>query len=81
MHPFLGELGRPVRVSPGHQRAQELLVLLPAGKILATAQQQLLLERLLEPAMTLLAVTVLMAAVGVRRLGRHAVVAHQRLIP
>ena len=80
-HLLLGKPARPARVSPGHQCAQKLLVLLATAKVPAAAQHQLLLQRLLETPMPLLAISVLVAAVGVRGLGRHAVVSHQTLIP
>jgi hypothetical protein len=77
---LLLKLVSPARIPPGHQRPHELPVVLAAGKISAAAQQQFLLQGLLETPMTLLAIAVLMAAVGVRRFGRHAVVVHQSLI-
>ncbi len=68
------------QVASGHQGTQELPVRLTGGKIATATQQQLLLQRLLEAAMTLLTIPVLMAAGGVGRLGRDLVVPQQRLI-
>jgi len=70
---FLREPLVPPRVPPAAHLAQELLVGRTALEVTAAAQQQRLLNRLLEAAMTLLAVAVLMAAGRVRRLGRHPV--------
>ena len=78
---LLGQLGRSAGVPPGHQRSHELLVLLTIGKVPTATQQQLLLQCLLESPMSLFTVAVLVPAVRVRRLGYHAVVSHQRLIP
>jgi len=75
-----GKLGRAVRVSPGHQGTHELPVILSAGEVPAATQQQFLLQGLLEAPMALLAVAVLVTAVGVGRLGRHVVVTQQGLI-
>lgn len=71
------ERRRPPRVPPPHQRAQERLVVPAAGELAAAPQHQRLVHRLLEPPVALLAVAVLVAAVGVRRLRRHAVMTHQ----
>jgi hypothetical protein len=76
-------LGKPLRaacVSPSRQRTHELLVLRPAGKVPAATQQQRLLQGLLETAMTLLAITVLVTARRIGRLGRHLIMPQQRLV-
>jgi hypothetical protein len=78
---LLGKRRRPARVPPGHQGTQELPVVLPAGEVPTATQKQLLLQGLLETPMALLAIPVLMAAVGVRGFRRHPVVTQQRLIP
>jgi hypothetical protein len=68
-------------VPPGHQGTHEVPVFFPAGEVPAAPQQQLLQQRLLETPMTLLTITVLMAAVGIGCFGRHPVVVQQPLIP
>jgi len=78
---LLRKLLSAARVPPGHQRTRELPVVLPADEVPAATQQQLLRQSVLETPMALLAVAVLVAAVGVGGLGRHTVVTHQRLIP
>ena len=77
---LLRKLLPPARVPTGHQRTHQLPVFLSAGEVPAATQQQLLLQRLFETAMALLAVTVLMPAVRIGGLGRHAVMTHQSLI-
>jgi hypothetical protein len=77
---LLLKLAGAARIPPGHQRTHELPVLLPAAEVPAATQQQLLLQRLLEAAMALLAVAVLVPAVRIRGLGHHAIVTHQGLI-
>ena len=76
-------LGKPLgaaRVPPSHQGMHELLVLLPAGKVSAATQQQRLLQGFLETAMALLAITVLVTARRIGRLGRHPVMPQQGLV-
>jgi hypothetical protein len=70
----------PARIPPGLQHTHELPVFFATAKVSAAAQQQFLFQGLLETPMALLAIAVLVAAVGVRGFGRHAVVAHQGLI-
>jgi hypothetical protein len=77
-HRGLGHEGRlPPRVALLHQRAQERLVVRPAGEVAAAPQQQGLRQRLLEPAVALLAIAVLVAAGRIGRLGHQPVVAQQ----
>lgn len=78
---LLLKLLRPVDIPPRLHGANELPVLLPTGEVAAATQQQFLLQHLLEAAMSLLAIAVLVAARRIGRLGRHAVVTHQGLIP
>jgi hypothetical protein len=78
---LLGKLLRTAGVPPRHHVTHELPVRLPTGEVSTATQQQLLLQRLLETPMALLAVAVLVPAVRIRRFGRHTVVTHQRLIP
>jgi hypothetical protein len=68
-------------VPPGHQGTHEPQVRLTAGEVPAAAQQQLLLQRLLQTPVALLAIAVLVTAGGIGGLGRQAVVPQQRLIP
>jgi hypothetical protein len=78
---LLLQLLRPAIIPPTHQRTQPLPVLLATGEVPTATQQQFLLHCLLETSMTLLAVAVLVPAVRIGRLGRHAIVTHQGLIP
>jgi hypothetical protein len=71
---------RPAAIPTRDQGAQELVVLLSALEVPAAAKHQFLIQRLLEAAMALLAITVLVPAGWVGRLGRDAVVAHQSAI-
>jgi hypothetical protein len=74
------ELHAAACITPGHHAADELPVQLAAGKVATAAQHQLLRQRLLETPVGLLAIAVLMAAVGVRGLGRQPIVTQQRLV-
>jgi len=65
-------------IPPGEQLPHKLPVGLSTSKVPATPQQQFLFHGLFEPPMALLAIAVLMAAVGVRGFGRQPVVSHQR---
>jgi hypothetical protein len=69
---------RAPRVAPRHHLLQERLVGLPAGEVAAAPQQQRLLQRLLEPPVALLAVTVLVRRRRVGRLPNDPVVPQQR---
>jgi len=71
----------PPGILPLLHATHELPVRFPTAEVTAVTQQQFLLQRLLEAAMTLLAIAVLVAAGGIGRLGRQTVVTHQRLVP
>ena len=71
----------PARVPPRRHLPQELPVRLPAGEVPAAAQQQRLLDRLLEAAVPLLAVAVLVPAGRVGRLRLQPVMGQQRPVP
>lgn len=77
---LLGQLGRPAGIPPRLHGLQQLLVLLPVGKIPATAQQQRLLHCLLEMPMRRLDVTILMPAGRVGGLRLDSVMTHERPI-
>ncbi len=77
---LLRERRAAARVAAGHHVAHELPVRLAAGEVAAATQQQFLRQHLLETPMRLLAIAILMAAVGVGGLGRQAVVTQQRLV-
>jgi hypothetical protein len=77
---LLRKLLGPRRIPPGQQHTRKLPVVLGTDEVAAATQQQFLVQRFLETPMPLLAIAVLMAAVGVRGLGRHPVVTHQGLI-
>jgi hypothetical protein len=74
------ELLLPPLIPPGHHGQHELPVRLAAAELSAATQQQRLLHGLLETPMALLAVAVLVGAVGVRCLGLHSVMSQQRPI-
>jgi hypothetical protein len=78
---LLGKRRRAAGIPPLYQRTHELPVRLSTGEIATATQHQRLRQRLLETPMTLLAVAVLVPAVRIGGLGRHAVVTHQCLIP
>jgi hypothetical protein len=65
-------------VAAGHHRAQQLLIGRPAGEVATAAQQQRLLQGLLEAAVALLAVAVLVPTGRVGRLGVQPVMGQQR---
>lgn len=71
---------RSAAIPPRDQGAQELPILFSTLEIPAAAQHEFLIQRLLEAAMALLAIAVLVAAGGIGRFGRDAVVAHQGAI-
>jgi len=68
---------RSAAIPTGHEGTQALRVLLSALEIPAAAQLQFLIQRILEAPMALLAIAVFVAAGGIGRFGRHAIVAHQ----
>ncbi|HWY88461.1 MAG TPA: hypothetical protein VNX28_17245 [Gemmataceae bacterium] len=70
---ILPKLLPTARVPPRHQRPHELPVVLAAAEVTTATQQQGLVQLLLETPMPLLAITVLVAARRIRRLGRHAI--------
>jgi len=67
-------------VLSGHDALHEGRVLWPVGKIPTTSHQQRLLQRALELPVTLLAITVLVAAVRIGRLRLDPIVVHQSLV-
>ena len=77
---LLLKLGRPRHIPPRHQGAHELHVLLAAAEVATATQPQRLVERVLEAPMPLLAIPVLVAAVRIGGLGRHAIMIRQRLV-
>jgi hypothetical protein len=78
---FLGEPIAAVRVPPGHDLAQERLVLPTGGEFAAPPQHQGLVDGLLEPVMTLRDIAVLVGLPGLDRLRLQAVVIQQGLVP
>jgi hypothetical protein len=75
---FLGESLAAVGVATGHDLAQEHLVVAPAGEVAMAPQHQGLVDRLLEPMMTLLDVAVLVGLPGSNGLGLQAVMGQKR---
>ena len=75
---FLGYLGLPRGIPLPLHLGHYLFVLLPAGELPATPQQQGLVQRLLEAPMALLAIAVLVTAGRVGRLPHHPVMGQQR---
>ncbi len=78
---LLGEPLAAVRVPPGHDLAQERLVLLAAGEVAAPPTHQGLVDGLLEPIMALLGVPVLVCLPRLDRLRLQAVMVQQGLVP
>ncbi|HEX2185771.1 MAG TPA: hypothetical protein VHN78_09730, partial [Chloroflexota bacterium] len=78
--PLLGQAGLPPGVELGEQPPQEGGVGLPAGEVAAAPQHQGLVQRPLEPAVTLLGVAVLVGLARLDRLRRQPVVAQQGLV-
>jgi hypothetical protein len=78
---LLGDPLAPVRVPPGHDLAEECLVRAACGELATPPQQEGLVDRLLEPVVTLLDVPVLVGLPRPDRLGFQAVMDQQRLVP
>jgi hypothetical protein len=77
---FLCEPLTPARIELLEQTTEERRVLRPAGEVSAATQQQGLVQRPLEPPVTLFHVTVLVGMPCLDRLAREAVVPQQRLV-
>jgi hypothetical protein len=69
-----------VSIAPRHELAEKALILVSVGKIAAPAQQEGLVDGLLETVMTLLDVAVLVGFSWLDRLGFEAIVGHQGLV-
>lgn len=77
---FLGQLVLTVGIPLGEQRTHERFVLRPAGEVPVAPQQQRLVQRPLEPVMTLLAVPVLIGLARLDGLALQTVVPQQTLV-
>jgi len=77
---LLGEPLAAVRVPPGYDLAEEGFVLPATGEVAAAPQHQGLVDRLLEPVVTLLHVPVLVRLPRLDRLGLQAVMVQQGVV-
>ena len=77
---FLGQPVPTTRVELGEQATQELLIRHPRGEVPTAAQHQGLVQRPLEPVMTLFHVPILVGMTRLDRLPLQAVVPQQRLV-